>query len=846
MACASTVSLCIFSCMVFAVSSSNVNTSEPSGTRGLHNTTDNNHDKDTGHGEHHGIEIAGVLFANVREPLIYTIVVILAALSKVAFHHAHFLSSKIPESCLLIILGLIFGVIIEYSGAAVYMPEFFSPHDFFQYLLPPIILESSFSLHDRTFADNIGSVLLFAVIGTICAFFTLGLTLYGLAISGAMGVFPFEFTLIQILIFAALIVAVDPVAVLAVFQEIGVNNVLYFLVFGESLLNDGVTVVLYQVMQTYNNLVSSGQGVDGEQVRLLLYQVMQTYNNLVSSGQGVDGEQVRLLLYQVMQTYNNLVSSGQGVDGEQVRLLLYQVMQTYNNLVSSGQGVDGEQVRLLLYQVMQTYNNLVSSGQGVDGEQVRLLLYQVMQTYNNLVSSGQGVDGEQIGLGILKFFVVCFGGLALGVLAGVVTAVLTKYTRHVKIAQPLIVYTMAYLGFLLAELFEFSGIISIIGCGLVQVQYAFHNISDKSRTTVTYFTKVISTANEIIIFLFLGLAMVRKKNHMWHTGFVLWTVFFCLLYRFLITFFLTFLINKLDSDRTRRIGYDEQFMIAYGGLRGAVCFSLVALLNENALPPGMKDMFETATLVVIFFTVFVQGISIKPLVKLMRVQLAQAKQLSMYQDLNDHVTDHLMAGVEEIVGFRGRYTIKEELERFEDRYIRRWLQLEPELSQTQLQEFYHKILLKEHYKHLQLVGVSAKTGQGHIPRIETSLYLAEESPDSHGVHGHVTAPEKKKKGKHKAKDIDAYGLRGLLQMHQGASALHRKWDKNLTEEHHGNIANHIQTKTANNRRLQSHKKSVSRKQSMTPPEKVDSNGTANDVQGHENPVFEEDYQSVRF
>ncbi|XP_048246955.1 sodium/hydrogen exchanger 1-like isoform X2 [Haliotis rufescens] len=716
MACASTVSLCIFSCMVFAVSSSNVNTSEPSGTRGLHNTTDNNHDKDTGHGEHHGIEIAGVLFANVREPLIYTIVVILAALSKVAFHHAHFLSSKIPESCLLIILGLIFGVIIEYSGAAVYMPEFFSPHDFFQYLLPPIILESSFSLHDRTFADNIGSVLLFAVIGTICAFFTLGLTLYGLAISGAMGVFPFEFTLIQILIFAALIVAVDPVAVLAVFQEIGVNNVLYFLVFGESLLNDGVTVVLYQVMQTYNNLVSSGQGV----------------------------------------------------------------------------------------------------------------------------------DGEQIGLGILKFFVVCFGGLALGVLAGVVTAVLTKYTRHVKIAQPLIVYTMAYLGFLLAELFEFSGIISIIGCGLVQVQYAFHNISDKSRTTVTYFTKVISTANEIIIFLFLGLAMVRKKNHMWHTGFVLWTVFFCLLYRFLITFFLTFLINKLDSDRTRRIGYDEQFMIAYGGLRGAVCFSLVALLNENALPPGMKDMFETATLVVIFFTVFVQGISIKPLVKLMRVQLAQAKQLSMYQDLNDHVTDHLMAGVEEIVGFRGRYTIKEELERFEDRYIRRWLQLEPELSQTQLQEFYHKILLKEHYKHLQLVGVSAKTGQGHIPRIETSLYLAEESPDSHGVHGHVTAPEKKKKGKHKAKDIDAYGLRGLLQMHQGASALHRKWDKNLTEEHHGNIANHIQTKTANNRRLQSHKKSVSRKQSMTPPEKVDSNGTANDVQGHENPVFEEDYQSVRF
>lgn len=317
-----------------------------------------------------------------------------------------------------------------------------------------------------------------AVIGTTLNFFLIGSLLSAVFNIGAMGEIRglannstegYPLSIFEILLFAALISAVDPVAVLAIFEEVGVNPALYFLVFGESLLNDGVAVVFYKTMNTLNTINSSG----------------------------------------------------------------------------------------------------------VD------------------------IEATQYLLGFLSFFTVALGGLFVGIFVGLISALITRTTRDVRVMEPLAIIGTAALAYFGAELFHWSGIISLIGCGLTQKHYTFKNVSEKSRTTVTYFVKMASSTSDIVIFLFLGKALV-SDDHVWHTGFVVWTISFCLICRFFSVYGLVWIANRY---RIKKINLQEQFIMAYGGLRGAVGFSLVVMISEDVKP---RQMFITTTLAVTMFTIFFQ------------------------------------------------------------------------------------------------------------------------------------------------------------------------------------------------------------------------------------------------
>lgn len=182
------------------------------------------------------------------------------------------INKVLPESSLLIVVGVIIGLIL-YSSTKFHVSPL-TPNTFFFYMLPPIILDAGYFMPNRLFFDNLGTILLMAVIGTIFNVATIGEfgknlvgrsfdkqnispistggSLYFCGMAGIFG--DIQTPLLDTFLFSSLISAVDPVAVLAVFEEIHVNEILYIVVFGESLLNDAVTVVLYHMFETYNEM----------------------------------------------------------------------------------------------------------------------------------------------------------------------------------------------------------------------------------------------------------------------------------------------------------------------------------------------------------------------------------------------------------------------------------------------------------------------------------------------------------------------------------------------------------------------------------------------------------------
>ncbi|KAM9279373.1 sodium/hydrogen exchanger 9 [Morus bassanus] len=139
-------------------------------------------------------------------------------------------------------------------GNAMLQKMTFDSSIFFNILLPPVIFHAGYSLKKRHFFRNLGSILTYAFLGTAISCIVIGLIMYGFLKAmvhlGQLKGWEFHFT--DCLFFGSLMSATDPVTVLAIFHELHVDTDLYTFLFGESVLNDAVAIVLTYSISIYS------------------------------------------------------------------------------------------------------------------------------------------------------------------------------------------------------------------------------------------------------------------------------------------------------------------------------------------------------------------------------------------------------------------------------------------------------------------------------------------------------------------------------------------------------------------------------------------------------------------
>ncbi|WOL06731.1 sodium/hydrogen exchanger 2-like [Canna indica] len=287
-------------------------------------------------------------------------------------------------------------------------------------------------------------------------------------------------------------------------------------------------------------------------------------------------------------------------------------------------------------------------GEGVVNDATSVVLFNALQNF----------DLVHIDAAIILKFVADFGYLfatstLLGAFGGLLSAYMIKKLyigRHSTDREVALMILMAYLSYMLAELLDLSGILTVFFCGLVMSHYTWHNVTESSRITTKHAFATLSFIAETFLFLYVGMDALDMEK--WRfvssspgkslrvSSILLGLV---LVGRAAFVFPLSFLSNLTKKSPDDRINFKQQVSIenvvahyiSYdvlinpfdlfwqitiwwaGLMRGAVS---IALAYNQFTRSGHTQLrgnaiMITSTITVVLFSTVVFGLMTKPLIR---------------------------------------------------------------------------------------------------------------------------------------------------------------------------------------------------------------------------------------
>ena len=420
------------------------------------------------------MEVAGLFFAEesaglVLQELSVVVLLFIAALVAIVIRRI-----RLPYTVALVLVGLFLSLFPNFLNLTV------SSDLILAILVPPLLFEATLHIPWKKLKKDLLPVVLLAVAGTL-----VGTILVGGIVRQFLGI-PWA----AAIAFGALISATDPVAVIAFFRNLGVNKRLTILVEGESLFNDGVAIVIFNLAVAAGAAANSGSGAS-----------------------------------------------------------------------------------------------------------------------------------LNLSAAVIEFFVVAFGGLAVGLFLGYIVSYIILKNVDDHLIETATTVALAFGSFVLAEEFgllfgldgvHFSGILSVVAAGLMVGNIGFQNTSPTTKLTLDNFWEFLTFAVNSLVFLLIGLE-IEIVQMIPFLGAILVAVLAILISRAIIVYLIGFIHGRMRPKN--RIPLPFQHVMYWGGLRGAISLALALTLTGSNFGSDVALELRVMTFGVVLFTLLVQGMSIEKLIK---------------------------------------------------------------------------------------------------------------------------------------------------------------------------------------------------------------------------------------
>ena len=251
---------------------------------------------------------------------------------------------------------------------------------------------------------------------------------------------------------------------------------------------------------------------------------------------------------------------------------------------------------------------MLMEGESVFNDATAIVTFQIIL---GVVAIGI-LDFQTITGGVIDFFVVFFGGLAVGLVIGWLVVQAIPLVGNQPLVHITLTLVSAYGAFIIADhVLATSGIMAVLATGMTIGYYAPTRHRRQVHEYLKLFWEDAAFVANSLIFLMLGLS---EKVFLGHAGKnpegllypVLIAIAVVLFSRFVVVFSLVPLVNRWGGIPPVSRGY--QTVLAWGGLRGAIAIALAISLPSHF--PYRWQIIDF-TFGVVLFTLIVNGTTMK-------------------------------------------------------------------------------------------------------------------------------------------------------------------------------------------------------------------------------------------